>query len=882
MKDLEGQTENHNSMSGQLSEVTRIQQNVTLNTSFSETNRVEVNRDVVRYEMDRWGNQTKILYPDTSVVTKTYDVLNRLQSVTDITGTTHYTYLTNERKVVETRPNGDGKITLTEWGKVTSLVSTRYDTMLEADVVVFEQSLNYDESGNVIHEVRKLNDEITTISNEYNKRGELTKSTQVNGSTTTVYTYLISPYGNKSEVIDIYQDDILHTTTKAYVYNHLNQLDSLTVGSVESEFEYDEYGNLILETNGSSTKTYSYDLNNRLIEAVEEGQTLKFTYDGNGNRLTKSIGSTVVQYVNDTTIENEQVLSYKVGNDVTNLSYGLTRLNEDAIGYLSDSYGNIVQHGIETYAYTPYGELTQGTINGVNEAGYKGEVHDTSSLQYLRARTYHTKLKQFLSEDTVVGKDTHPLSQNRYAFVLNNPFKYSDPSGHIALPYLMEDRGGPITNYKPTTPPKIVQTVQKKPAAVPPSIQKSIQIEQNYQKAEVIQNNKNVKNTKEAQKIAVITDYLNRTGSSTYENGIGSNPSKTTSTSNSTIIIGGTTVSTGNSSSYSYTNEKYLNESSNNQKPSILNSIWNGVKSIGSDIGLMVSQVPEMIKAGVEKFSKDPVGAVVDLIVSPIKQVVNEAKTILNGLGEIGEAIGYAMDGDWEAAGKSALSGVTNVIGGATSIAIVASTVLVAFNPVAAAVVAGYAMYGGIAESGLGLTQNIVGQMTNDSDYAKKGTMHLLSGAVKAFSAKGIQKLAYKKIAQKEASQLLRQEASQNTNVLENSNSNQYSTMYEAKAGSGISRSSHRYNANKEFYSQLASDSQFKNKMNDFFGYDVAEYMKSGKGVFKNPSNDWVWHHIVEEPGILRLIPKVQHQSSMLQSILHSGVNGSGGFGIYK
>lgn len=264
----------------------------------------------------------------------------------------------------------------------------------------------------------------------------------------------------------------------------------------------------------------------------------------------------------------------------------------------------------------------------------------------------------------------------------------------------------------------------------------------------MIQNNKNVKNTKEAQKIAVITDYLNRTGASTYENGIGTNPSKTTSTSNSTITIGGTTVSTGNSSSYSYTNEKYLNESSNNQKPSILNSIWNGVKSIGSDIGSMVSQVPGMIKAGADKFSKDPVGAVVDLIVSPIKQVVNEGKTILNGLGEIGEAIGYAMDGDWEAAGKSALSGVTNVIGGATSIAIVASTVLVAFNPVTAAVIAGYAMYGGIAESGLGLTQNIVGQMTNDSDYAKKGTMHFVSGTIKAFSAKGIQKLANKRISE--------------------------------------------------------------------------------------------------------------------------------------
>jgi len=142
---------------------------------------------------------------------------------------------------------------------------------------------------------------------------------------------------------------------------------------------------------------------------VDDGQTLKFNYDRNGNRLSKTIGTTEVHNVNDTSVENEQVLSYKVGIDVTNITYVLGR---------------------------------------INEAGYKVEVHDTSTLQYLRARTYNTKLKQFLQEDTNVGKDTHPLSQNRYAFVLNNPFKYSDPSGHIALPYEKEEKGY-SGNYKP-------------------------------------------------------------------------------------------------------------------------------------------------------------------------------------------------------------------------------------------------------------------------------------------------------------------------------------------------------------------------------------------------------------------------------------------------
>jgi len=52
-------------------------------------------------------------------------------------------------------------------------------------------------------------------------------------------------------------------------------------------------------------------------------------------------------------------------------------------------------------------------------------------LQYLRARTYHTKHQQFISEDTIVGSDTNPLSQNRYTFAMNNPYKYADPSGNV-------------------------------------------------------------------------------------------------------------------------------------------------------------------------------------------------------------------------------------------------------------------------------------------------------------------------------------------------------------------------------------------------------------------------------------------------------------------
>lgn len=57
--------------------------------------------------------------------------------------------------------------------------------------------------------------------------------------------------------------------------------------------------------------------------------------------------------------------------------------------------------------------------------------------------------------------------------------------------------------------------------------------------------------------------------------------------------------------------------------------------------------------------------------------------------------------------------------------------------------------------------------------------------------------------------------------------------------------------------------------------------MKSGKSNLKNPSSNWVWHHSADNPGVIQLIPKNQHQASELQSVLHPGRNGKGGFGIY-
>jgi hypothetical protein len=53
-------------------------------------------------------------------------------------------------------------------------------------------------------------------------------------------------------------------------------------------------------------------------------------------------------------------------------------------------------------------------------------------LLFFKARFYSPVLGRFLSADTIVPDGKNPQQFNRYAYALNSPLKYIDPSGHMA------------------------------------------------------------------------------------------------------------------------------------------------------------------------------------------------------------------------------------------------------------------------------------------------------------------------------------------------------------------------------------------------------------------------------------------------------------------
>ena len=85
---------------------------------------------------------------------------------------------------------------------------------------------------------------------------------------------------------------------------------------------------------------------------------------------------------------------------------------------------------VNTYEYTPWGEIRNETETVDNPIKYAGEYYDDElDMIYLRARYYNPQIGRFTSLDIEEGKISNPLDMNRYVYCINNPIKYIDPTG---------------------------------------------------------------------------------------------------------------------------------------------------------------------------------------------------------------------------------------------------------------------------------------------------------------------------------------------------------------------------------------------------------------------------------------------------------------------
>jgi len=283
-------------------------------------------------------------------------------------------------------------------------------------------------------------------------------------------TYWYDAVGNITRITDGVYSGAASATMGNIQYDDLNRLVSLTNASGAVSYSYDPVGNILWNGEGNSAYTYGlirphcvrsangifytydlngnvanrggmrlfYDVHNRLVQAITQTNVISFGYDADGVRLWKQAGTNLQVWIGNLYEEkNGRVLFHVYAGERLVCTFDRTGTNVfqyyhpnhlTSTSIQTDQNGNRVQH----YEYTAFGHtrFTESASAFPVSRRYTCQVLDEETgLYYYASRYYDPQLGRFIQPDDIISDLSNPQSYNRYSYVLNNPLRYTDPSG---------------------------------------------------------------------------------------------------------------------------------------------------------------------------------------------------------------------------------------------------------------------------------------------------------------------------------------------------------------------------------------------------------------------------------------------------------------------
>ena len=246
------------------------------------------NQSQTTYKYDNEGNVIEKKYPSGSLYYKyggnccdvtevtdangntlrmTYDLLNRLKTISDTQGNiTAYDYDASGNVIKEIDPKGISKAyTYDGLNRIVS-VKTSAGTW----------NYMYDVNGNMT----KLTDANGhEVNYSYNNKNQLTKEID---ALSNVITYNYDAAGN------LIRRTNANGSSVAFSYDIIDRLIEKSYNGNIDKYEYNEEGNLIGAFNNNMSYTFEYDAMNRLIKKniLTWNKSLSYTYDQVGNRIS--------------------------------------------------------------------------------------------------------------------------------------------------------------------------------------------------------------------------------------------------------------------------------------------------------------------------------------------------------------------------------------------------------------------------------------------------------------------------------------------------------------------------------------------------------------------------------------------------------------------
>ncbi|MFF4779561.1 RHS repeat-associated core domain-containing protein [Microtetraspora fusca] len=371
-----------------------------------------------------------------------YDANNRLVQRIDATGTTSFTWDSDDRLAQMVDPvtsaivgyiyDQASRLTAMTYGSNGARRTFAYDPLnrltkdelkTSQDSLIASVAYGYDQEDNMISKATSGTAGAGSNTYTYDWASRLTSWTAPDGKTTE---YGWDAAGNRiragDETFD-YDERNRLTSGDGYTYTYTPRgtLAESSNGRVQIT-KFDAFDRLIQD----GTATYDYDALDRMATRTESGQTTKFAYDGQTNNLT----------------------SVTDANNVTKASYGrdafgsTVSLSDRGLAQLafSDLHGDLIgtftTGGTEladSTAYNPFGEVIAQS-GATHDLGYQGGYTDpTTKKVNMAARWYQPATGSFTSRDSLAQSATPSVQLNRYTYANDNPLTNTDPTGHKAV-----------------------------------------------------------------------------------------------------------------------------------------------------------------------------------------------------------------------------------------------------------------------------------------------------------------------------------------------------------------------------------------------------------------------------------------------------------------
>jgi RHS repeat-associated protein len=410
------------------------------------------------FTYDVLGRVSQVKYPATTsysgasryTVTYSYNPRGHLERVANGATVLYQTVGANARGQIEKAYLGDGSRTTRNYLKGTERL-TFTNAAIGAAQPVQNFIYTYDASGNVSARADLINSVSEAFG--YDSLDRLTNATVTNGTGAHPVAYQYDDAaGNLGNLT--HKSDISTLASASMAYSGTGRphaLQTLNTGSATRTFTYNANGSMTggqvdsgtrtigwtsyelpaSITIGTISRTFSYGADRQRYRqvSVSGGTTRTYTYAG--EHYVKEVEGASTEHKLYLYANGERV-GYVADDGTPETRY----FHKDHLGSITTIITNQNWAGREKLSYDAWGKRRHGTdwwsaaAAASEERGYTGHEHlDNVSLIHMNGRLLDPKLGRVISADPFVPAPLFSQSYNRYAYVYNNPLKYTDPSG---------------------------------------------------------------------------------------------------------------------------------------------------------------------------------------------------------------------------------------------------------------------------------------------------------------------------------------------------------------------------------------------------------------------------------------------------------------------